>query len=179
MDRSDHTIILRTDISGLQKVMLLTVMVTIGLILFSFERYLPGPIPGGRIGLSQLVTLLTLAWFGWREALLVVSLRVIVGNLILGTVFNPIFLLGLSGAFVSLAIMATVYCNTNKLSIIGISVTGALAHNTTQLFIAYLLFIKSTKVFWLLPYFIWVSLFSGLLIGTTAWFIAKRLTMDH
>lgn len=179
MDRPDHTINLWTNINGLKKVMVLTVMVTIGLILFSFEVYLPGPIPGGRIGLSQLVTLLALVWFGWREALLVVTLRVITGNLILGTMFNPVFLLGLSGAFVSLAAMALVYCNTKKLSIIGISVIGALTHNITQLFMAHLLFIKSKEIFWLVPYFIWASLFSGLLIGTAAWYVAGRLLVNR
>ncbi len=152
-------------------------MITIGLILFSFELYLPQLIPGGRIGLSQLVTLLALVWFGWREAFFVVTLRIIIGNLILGSLFNPIFLLGLSGSFVSLLMMALIFFNTKKLSIIGISIVGAVFHNMTQLFIAYLLFVKSFDLLWLLPYFLWVSLFSGLLIGFIAWFIMQKLTI--
>ena len=88
-------------------------MVAIGLILFTLEILLPQPIPGGKIGFSQLVTLLVLIWFGWLEALVVVLVRVIIGNLILGTLFNPIFVLGFSGAMVSLLAMGLIYNNFN------------------------------------------------------------------
>lgn len=159
----------------LQKILILTILVAIGLILFSLETLLPQPIPGGKIGLSQLVTLLTLVWFGWAEALVVVLLRVILGNLLLGTLFNPLFLLACGGALVALFAMAVTYSRTKKFSVIGISVIGAFFHNSTQLLLAYVFFIRSVSIFWLFPYFILISVISGLFIGFITWFFLQRI----
>lgn len=159
----------------LQKILILTILVAIGLILFSLETLLPQPIPGGKIGLSQLVTLLTLVWFGWAEALVVVLLRVILGNLLLGTLFNPLFLLAFGGALVALFAMAVTYSRTKKFSVIGISVIGAFFHNSTQLLLAYVFFIRSVSIFWLFPYFILISVISGLFIGFITWFFLQRI----
>lgn len=153
----------------------MTILVAIGLILFSLENFLPQPIPGGKIGLSQLVTLLTLVWFGWAEAFLVVVLRVILGNLLLGTLFNPVFLLAFGGALVALLAMAVTYYRTKKFSVIGISVIGAFFHNSSQLLLAYLFFVRSVSIFWLFPYFILISVISGLLIGFIARLFLQRI----
>jgi len=177
LDRRDYILKPGRKTSGLQKILILTLMIAIGLMLFMFEIFLPQPIPGGKIGLSQLVTLLVLVWFGWLEALVVVLLRVVIGSLILGTLFNPIFLLGFAGAIVSLLVMTFVYQNLKKFSIIGVSIFGALFHNLTQLCLAYWLFVPKSEIFWLIPYFILVSLFSGLLIGFTTWFLHQKLSL--
>jgi heptaprenyl diphosphate synthase len=164
--------------NNLKKTLILTTFVTIGLILFSLESLLPQPIPGGKIGLSQIVTLLVLVWFGWPEALLVVLFRVLIGNLILGTLFNPIFLLSFSGALVSLVVMSVVYYKFKSFGIVGISILGAVFHNIAQLLLAYLFIIKQVEIFWLLPYFVWISIFSGLLIGLAAWILKLKIQIN-
>ena len=161
--------------NNLKKVLTLTIFISISLILFSLESFLPQPIPGGKIGLSQIVTLLVLVWYGWREALLVVLFRVVIGNIILGTLFNPIFLLSFSGALVSLFVMSVVYYNFKSFGIVGISIFGAVFHNIAQLFLAYLFIIKQVEIFWLIPYFFGVSIISGLLIGLIAWFLKSKI----
>jgi heptaprenyl diphosphate synthase len=163
---------------NLKKTLTLTIFITIGLILFSLESFLPQPIPGGKIGLSQIMTLLVLVWFGWREAFLVVLFRVVIGNIILGTLLNPIFLLSFSGALVSLFVMSVVYYKFKSFGIVGISILGAVFHNIAQLLLAYLFIIKQVEIFWLFPYFIWISILSGLLIGIVAWYLKSKISIN-
>ena len=175
MDQPDHPVSTLARRVQLHRFLFLAIMVAVGLVLFIFENFLPQPLPGGRIGLSQLVTLLVLFWYGFPEALAVVLLRVFIGNLILGMLFSPVFVLSTTGAVVALLVMATVRKVVPVFSIIGISLIGALFHNLTQLVVAYGLFIERADIFWLLPYCIWVSVFSGLFIGFIAWFVLVKL----
>ena len=69
------------------------------------ESALPTLVPGVKPGLANVVTLICLQLYGVRLALWVALLRVVVGSLLLGTFLGPPFMLSLSGALASLAIL--------------------------------------------------------------------------
>jgi|Deesub1362B_J571_1020462.scaffolds.fasta_scaffold03284_2 heptaprenyl diphosphate synthase len=147
----------------------------VSLILYTLETFLPAPVPGGKVGLSQFVTLLLLFWFGWKEALGVLLSRLVLAGLLTGGLFGPSFVLGLGGGVAGLAAMEAARRSFLKLSLVGVSVMGAAAHNLAQLVLAYLLFVRHSGVFYLLPYFFWVSAAAGTIIGLAAHLLGGRL----
>ncbi|MEI7432215.1 MAG: Gx transporter family protein, partial [Betaproteobacteria bacterium] len=66
------------------------------------DSAIPLPLPGVKPGLSNIVTLIVLAWYGWSTAAWVTCLRVMAGGLFLGEFLFPGFFISLAGAFCSL-----------------------------------------------------------------------------
>ena len=69
------------------------------------EAAIPLPLPGVKPGLANIVILVVLARWGWREAAWVALLRVFVGSLVLGQFLAPGFFLSLAGSLASLAVL--------------------------------------------------------------------------
>ena len=66
------------------------------------EAAIPMPLPGVKPGLANIITLIVLARYGWRDAVWVSLLRVVAGSLLLGQFLAPGFFLSLAGALASL-----------------------------------------------------------------------------
>ena len=118
-----------------RKLVLLAVLVSIATALHAVELLFPNPfpVPGAKLGLANIITLITLEVFGWKEGLVVVVLRVFIGSLLGGTFLGLGFLLSFSGAVFSLLIMHFLSRYIPGLSVIGVSVGGAAAHNMPRL----------------------------------------------
>ena len=58
----------------------------------SFERLLPTPVPWLRVGLANIITLVTLLLYGIRPAVMVTLIRVTVVSLFAGTFLGPAFI---------------------------------------------------------------------------------------
>lgn len=133
-----------------------------------FEAQLPAlPIPGAKIGLANLVSLFALYAWGMREALLIAIMRQLVGSLVTGTLFAPAFAFGFAGALLSVLTMGAVKAVAGRImGPVAISLLGAVAHNTGQLFVAWAL-LGQVQVFFYLPYLLWFAVPSGSLVGLT------------
>ena len=70
------------------------------------DSAIPLPLPGIKPGLSNIVTLIVLARYGWSVAAWVTGLRVIAGGLLLGQFLSPGFFMSLTGALLSLLVLA-------------------------------------------------------------------------
>ena len=160
----------------IQKNVQIAFLVAVGSILFYVETLVPTPLPWMKLGLANLVSLLALRWWGMKEALVVVLMRVVLGSILTGKFLHPVFLLSVSGGVVATFVMdgAMTY-GRHVFSLIGVSIVGALAKNATQLFMAYLLYIGQINVFWLLPFFLFSSLVTGLIVGLFAHFLVARV----
>ncbi len=136
---------------------------------------LPLPIPGAKLGLANIVSLLVIATYGWRDALYVAILRVLLGSLLGGTLLGPTFIMSMSGALVSTVLMAAVFKYWQPtLSLTGISLLGAVAHNLAQLVAAAGL-VNSPGILWYLPYLILFAIPTGVATGITANYFLDRL----
>lgn len=148
-----------------QDIARLGMLLALATALHTFEAQLPAlPIPGAKVGLANVVSLLALYAFGLREALLIVTLRQVAGSLFVGTFLSPAFFFGLAGGLLSVLAMQTVKWILPKSSPVTMSLVGAAAHNTGQLVVAWWL-TQQPAVFVYLPYLLWFAVPAGFFIG--------------
>ncbi|BAS29240.1 heptaprenyl diphosphate synthase [Limnochorda pilosa] len=147
----------------------LGMFLALGVALHVLEAQLPSlPLPGAKLGLANIVSLVALYLWGFREALLLVVLRQVLGSFVIGTLFSGPFWIGLAGGLVSVAVMAGVRAGAGRLlSPVGVSLMGAAAHNTGQLMAAWLLTGQGAVLAYL-PVLLWLALPAGALVGLAA-----------
>jgi len=166
-------------ISLTRKIVQMSFLVTVASILFSIETLIQSPIPGVRLGLANIATILSLKWWGIKEALIILLMRVLIGSFLTGRFLQPVFLFSLSGGLVAAVVMGLVMVYGNRVfSLIGISILGALFHNLTQILVAYFLYVRQVEIFFLLPLFIFSSLVTGILIGFLAYLVCEKIVID-
>lgn len=125
---------------------------------------IPLPIPGMKLGLANIVTLLAIYLYGFRDGLTVALLRVLLGSLLSGMFLSPGFLLGITGTIFSTLVMAALLKRTSCFSMIGISMAGAAGHNIGQLLAASLL-LQSTSLIYYLPVLLLAGIPTGIITG--------------
>lgn len=160
---------------GLKKLIFLSLLVSIGLALSIIESMMPVPFvaPGAKLGLSNMVILITLVLFGFKEALTVGILKSIIFTLAVGSVSSLFY--SLSGSLLSCLTMYVIYKNFSKVfSLIGVSIFGAIAHNFAQVSVASIM-MNNIRIFSYLPILLLTSLFTGYFVGLTSIFITKNL----
>lgn len=130
------------------------------------ESSLPSPLPGIKPGLANIITIIVLLRFGWRTAVWVSLLRVMAGSLLLGTFLSPTFMLSLTGALSSLAILALATQLPGRgFSAIGLSILAALSHISGQFVLAYLWFVPHHGLWNLLPVLLSLATILGMING--------------
>jgi heptaprenyl diphosphate synthase len=145
--------------------------------LHGFESLLPTPIPWLRLGLANIITLITLLLYGIRAAMIVTLIRVILASLFIGTFLGPAFILSLGGGVTSTLTMGFVlYVAPRLFSTIGLSLVGALFHNIAQLVLAYFLFIRRIEAILLIsPFIILIGALTGTVNGVISGLLIKNL----
>lgn len=155
----------------------LAFLIALGIALYivEFAFLSPLPVPGAKLGLTNLVTLLIIVYYSWKECLLNVVVRTVVGSLLTGTFLTPAFFFSLSGALVSaLIIISLFYLWYGRLSLAGISVVGAAVHNLTQLLLAVAL-LKNGAFLFYLPWLLLVAVPAGLFNGLLGNYLVSRM----
>lgn len=158
-----------------KKIIYLSMIVSIGIALHIIESSIPMPFiaPGAKLGLANIVNLITLVVFGYKYALVVAVVRCLVAALGTGAVTGLIY--SLTGALFSTFIMGLVYKNfSSYFSLIGVSVFGAVAHNIAQLGVAGVM-ISNILIFTYLPLMMIVSLFTGYFVGLASIYASNHL----
>ena len=149
------------------------VLIAATIVIAIIETYIPSVgIPGIKFGLANIMILITLYELGVGEAIFISIARVFVIGLSRGTIFSIGFLMSLTGATFSLAIMVLFYLLIKKFSIIGVSVLGALFHVLGQIIIA-MIFLGSAYVLFYLPIIGLSAIITGVLVGFTAKLVIK------
>ena len=151
-------------------------MIALALVLSYTERLIPlqmlVPLPGVKLGLANIVTMIALYLLGGRSALVILVLRCILGNMFGGGVTSLLF--SLTGGLLALGGMAL----TKKcpgLSIYGVSILGAAAHNIGQI-LSSMLLMHSVYIAAYLPYLLGVALLTGMATGACAAGVLRSLT---
>lgn len=133
----------------------------------------PVPVPGMKLGLTNLVIAAILYLYSWREAIVISALRVVVLGFLFGNMFSIVY--GLSGAVLSLIVMALLKA-TDKFSVVGVSCGGGVAHNTAQV-IAATVMVTGFPWKWYLPILMIAGLIAGLMIGIADALIIPRISI--
>jgi heptaprenyl diphosphate synthase len=145
--------------------------------LHGFESLLPTPIPWLKLGLANIISLITLLLYGMRPAIMVTLIRVVVVSIFTGTFLGPAFILSLAGGLISTFAMGSVlFLSPRLFSVVGISLIGAFFHNITQLFLAYFLFIQRIEAILLItPIFLLLGTLTGAVNGVISDILIKNL----
>lgn len=151
-------------------------MVTLALIFSYVEAiipYNPG-IPGIKLGVANIVTVIALYKFGWKDAAGVSVIRIVIAGLLFNGLFGAIY--SLAGAVVSFLGMLGLK-KTGLFSVVGVSMAGGVLHNLGQLLIAAAL-IEDLRIFFYFPVLLFAGVASGIAIGVAATMILKVLKTD-
>ncbi|MCK5649065.1 MAG: Gx transporter family protein [Gammaproteobacteria bacterium] len=146
------------------------------------ESTFPSPLPGIKPGLANVITLFTFMMYGWKTALQVSLLRVVISSLLLGTFLSPTFLLSLSGALLSLSSLILIQLpffllsdkNHYQPGAIGYAIIASISHMSGQFLMAWYFFIPHPGLFKLLPIFITFAVILGIVSG-----IITQLTISQ
>jgi heptaprenyl diphosphate synthase len=166
----------RNSLQSTRNIVLLSLLVALAIALRGLEALIPNPLPWVRIGLANIMTLLSILLFGLKSGLLLTVLRILIASLLFGTFLSPVFFLSLSAGLVSTTVMGLGNRYGRHLfSPVGLSVMGGITHNATQLVVAYFLLIRQIHIFYLLPILALIGLVTGCLNGWVVLIIYKHL----
>lgn len=150
-------------------------MIALALVLSYTERLIPLqmliPLPGVKLGLANIVTMIALYLLGGKNALVILVLRCILGNMFGGGFTSLLF--SLTGGLLALGAMALAK-KCRALSIYGVSVLGAAAHNIGQI-LSSMMLMHSVYIAAYLPYLLGVALMTGLATAACASGVLRSL----
>ena len=159
-----------------KKIVTLALLTAVSLVLFTVEAQLPAipMIPYVKIGIANIITLFILHRNGFRfyDAIMVMTARVLIASLVTGNLFSLFF--SFSGGMAALLVMLLFRRVFRNGLIWATSVSGAIAHISTQVLIAVLIY-GGTGIFLYIPLLVFCSIISGLLTGFVTAIILKRV----
>ncbi len=133
-------------------------------------------IPGVKLGLCHIITLLSLRHLTAWETAAVTVVRVVLTAALFGSL--PSLLYSAAGALLSLAIMLILrrvrIAGREAFSLLGVSIAGGVSHNLGQLIAAACL-MQTSAVWGYLPVLLIAGTLTGALIGTVAAAVARRV----
>ena len=121
-------------------------------------------IPGAKLGLANLITILVLYKMGWKEAFLLSVARVVLGGFIFSNLFSILY--SLAGGILSLIVMG-ILKKTGKFTVVGVF------HNVGQLAVA-MAVVQTYEVGYYFPVLLIAGLLTGMLIGMISAEVLKR-----
>lgn len=147
-------------------------LTAIALTIFVLEAQIPipFPVPGMKLGLSNIITLFALFSFGWKDALAIVVIRILLGNLASGQVMALLYSLG--GGLLSFAGMALLRRILTAKQVWVAGVAGGLLHNLGQMAVA--LAVTRTRAADLAAGPLLCGLVTGLFTGLCAQLLLRR-----
>lgn len=149
-------------------------MASCSIILGVIENFIPTPVPAIRLGLSNVPILIMIYLAGSKYAFQVSFLKALIVPVLSA---NIIFKMSLSvpAAFTSFAAMAVTYHYfKNKLSIVTISVIGAVFHMTAQLAVVSIFYVKGLIYTNIAGILLLSATITGVLMGIIAYKIVNH-----
>jgi len=140
-----------------------------------FEAALPSLGPAFKPRHANTLTLRALVNLGPSAAAMPAIWRVILGSFLIGTLFTPTFIISLAGGVAAAAAMLTAWRLLPGITLIGVSLIGALAHMTIQFVTVESLFIHQQALYYLLPPLLLLSVVTGWVNGALAAYIITRV----
>ena len=156
-----------------KKIALLGILAGLGLIAFMLESLIPVPfLPGAKLGFANIFSLLALLLYGLPEALIVVTVRTVLGSLFAGNV--SMLLYSLTAGLVSTCVSRVLLCTLPRVSFLCVSVAGAIVHNLVQRFV-YCALTGTALLFVYSPYLCLMGAGAGVVVGLAVTFVLKAL----
>ena len=157
-----------------KKLTTLSLLAAIALALYGVESTLPPlvPIPGIKLGLANIITLVVLWKYSGKDAFFVLIVRILLATMFFGQAMSLLY--SLSGGILCLFAMLFIKKLLHGHYLYLTSMTGAIFHNLGQILVAFLLTgVPAVMVY--LPFLLLSGLVTGLFIGLCAHFTLRFL----
>lgn len=156
-----------------RKVVHMGMLIALAMVLSFIESQIPAfiAVPGIKLGLANIAVVFALYSLGFREALCVSLIRVVLSAILFGSVVSGLY--SAAGAILSLLGMALLK-KSGFFGTVGVSVSGAVLHNLGQIGIACFI-LRTQALVYYLPFLILSAVVSGVVIGIIAAVLVERL----
>ncbi|NMD71546.1 Gx transporter family protein [Bacillus sp. DNRA2] len=148
-----------------RKFAVIVILVTNAILISFLEAFIPipVPVPGVKLGLGNIITMIGIAFLELKDVIFIVVVRCLVVAILTRGVTMLAF--SLSGGILSALVMWFLYKKLNKyFSIKGISMAGAIVHSTAQIIVASIILGQTVVIFYL-PILLISSVITGFITG--------------
>ena len=154
------------------KIAFLGMFTALAMIFSYIETLIPSfvAIPGVKLGLANIAIIVILYKVGWKEAIAISLIRVVLSSILFSTVLSMLY--SLAGAILSLAAM--IILKKFNLSKVTISVIGGVFHNIGQIAVA-ILMTETSELVYYLPVLLITGTISGIIIGLIGAITVKKI----
>jgi len=150
-----------------RKMALLANFLAIAIVLNIIESAIPIiPVPGAKLGFANVVTLIVLYVYSFKDSSLLTLSRVILVSLLTGKLLGPVFYMSMSGAILAILAMGF-FKKLNFFGVLGVSVLGSVFHCIGQIIGGYFV-VGSTAIVLYLPIMLFLSIPAGVVTGIIA-----------
>lgn len=159
---------------SIKKLTTLALFTTLSLGIYAVESAIPPlvPIPGIKLGLANIITLILLQYGTLKDAALLLTARILLSTLLFGQLLSLAY--SLAGGVFSLLVMFLISRLLHKKMAFLTGAAGGLAHNMGQLLVAF--FLTATPgVLTYLPFLILSGIITGFFTGLVTAFLAPAL----
>ena len=159
-----------------KKIAVLALAIALAMILSFVESQIPAfvAIPGVKIGLANIAVVFVLYKLGWKEAVLISLVRVVMVSMLFGTLVSLFY--SVAGAVLSLTGMVLLK-KTGLFSTVAVSVIGGVLHNVGQILMACLL-LETNVIVYYLPFLILSGVIAGVVIGVVSAIMVNRVQVE-
>lgn len=157
-----------------KKLSLMAMLTAASLIVFVIEAQIPAPVPvpGVKLGLANVITLIAMLLLGRREAGLILAVRIVMGSVFAGGV--SAFLFSISGGVLAYAVMCITVTRFPRKMLWVVSTLAAVAHNLGQL-LAAITVTKTAALMVYAPVLLASGIITGVFTGLVAMYLVRRL----
>ena len=153
-----------------KRIALFGMLVAVAFIFSYIEHLIPLPLPTGvKLGAANIVILCALYFLGWKEALAVSMVRIVLSGFAFGISTVPY---SLAGGLLSMLAMVLLK-RAKGFGITGVSVAGSVCHNIGQTVVALLLL--GSKTVYYFPLLLFSGIIAGILIGLVSGLVVTKL----
>ena len=156
------------------KLTLMALLTAIALTVFVIENQLPAPVPvpGVKLGLANIVTLIAMKLLGKKEAGAVLLVRILMGAMFAGSPSTLLF--SAAGGALAYAVMCLTVGLFSENQLWIVSALAGVAHNAGQL-AACVLVVKTPGVFAYAPVLAASGVITGVFTGLAAQYLLRAL----
>lgn len=158
------------------KMIYMSLLVAMALILYIFEGMIPVPFitPGAKLGLANLVIMISVYTLdSYKESFVVLLLRLLLSTMLGGSISTLLYS-AVGGILSFLIIVLVKELGGKYVSIIGVSASAAVFHNIGQLLVASLI-LENFGVFLYLPVLSLAGIGTGIFVGLSANYLLSHL----
>lgn len=149
-----------------KKISYVAILSALAIVINLFESAFIPPIQFGiRFGLANIIALITIELFGYKELIFVNGMRVTIGSLLRGMIFGSQFWISFMGVVLSTIVI--MICHRFKTSLLFMSVMSAIAHTLGQVLMVMVLY-SQVMIASLFPLLAISSVATGVLTGFVA-----------